>query len=577
MSDVVTRLICESSEYSAGIKRAKASISEFNAAQAQAKEVLSGAAAMVAKFAGAIGLAQGATEAFTQVIRGSQTTSDEFDQVMRACQSSVNEFFSALSTGDFSVFATGLDNIISKAREAQMALDQLGNTTISYGYFTAKNNADFQEQLAILKDANATEEQRAAANAKIKEILGNQKGITEQLQLKSQEAISKLVVEGNNLDASQIQKETIDKVLMVDVSAAGEMQKTQWSAQYDEYRKKVAEITAKNTKTETVGMGYNVHTVQTVDTDAIKKELAPINDQYLEAIAYNEILVKKNDDWLKELVSIQQAADNADRSYNSMVKTANRAQKGASGGGTTRSTTVPAKTEEQKVQEEVIVNTLIQYDSEIGRKMLEHIAGKEFEVQPIVVPIEEEVEDDGVVDALLTKRAEETEAYKKQLDNTASAAETMGKMFGSAASAMSAMGENDAAKVFSIAENIAELIAQYSSIAIAAGVAQGAKMPFPYNLAAMGAVVSTVTGIISSLNYAEGGIVPGSNFQDGIVARVSSGEMFINQHDQKQLYNEIHSGSSVSGNQSRRAIVTGEQIVLAVNNWGRRVGKGELL
>jgi hypothetical protein len=370
----------------------------------------------------------------------------------------------------------------------------------------------------------------------------------------------------------------IDEVLRLDVSSMGPKRKAELQKEYKEYQGEIAKLKAKYTTYETVGMGMNAHTVERVDTEAIKRESAPLNEKYKQAITYNEVLVKIPDDELKKIVSIQEQADNAERSLNSMTKTANRAQKSAAGSTTTRTTTTaPAKTEEQKVQEEVIVNTLIQYDSEIGRKMLEHIAGKEFEVQPIVVPIEEEIEDDGVVDALLTKRAEETEAYKKQLDNTASAAETMGKMFGSAASAMSAMGENDAAKVFSIAENIAELIAQYSSIAIAAGVAQGAKMPFPYNLAAMGAVVSTVTGIISSLNYAEGGIVPGSNFQDGIVARVSSGEMFINQHDQKQLYNEIHSGSSVSGNQSRRAIVTGEQIVLAVNNWGRRVGKGELL
>ena len=75
--------------------------------------------------------------------------------------------------------------------------------------------------------------------------------------------------------------------------------------------------------------------------------------------------------------------------------------------------------------------------------------------------------------------------------------------------------------------------------------------------------------------YAEGGIIPGQDYNDGITARVSSGEMIINSADQKRLYDSIHSG--LIGGGSVQGAVTGEQIVFAVNNYGRRTNRGELV
>ena len=77
-------------------------------------------------------------------------------------------------------------------------------------------------------------------------------------------------------------------------------------------------------------------------------------------------------------------------------------------------------------------------------------------------------------------------------------------------------------------------------------------------------------------SFAEGGFVPGHNYMDGITARVSSGEMIMNEADQKRLYDSIHSGNLGNGG-GGRAIVTGEQIVTVINNYGKRTGKGVIL
>ena len=89
-------------------------------------------------------------------------------------------------------------------------------------------------------------------------------------------------------------------------------------------------------------------------------------------------------------------------------------------------------------------------------------------------------------------------------------------------------------------------------------------------------IISTVSSLKSIQTYAEGGVVPGKTWNDSITARVSSGEMVINEADQKRLYDSIHSGN-LGGAGGGPAVVTGEQIVLAVNNYGRRTNQGELV
>ena len=93
---------------------------------------------------------------------------------------------------------------------------------------------------------------------------------------------------------------------------------------------------------------------------------------------------------------------------------------------------------------------------------------------------------------------------------------------------------------------------------------------------AVAAAASVLAAIMNTPNFAEGGFVPGHNYMDGITARVSSGEMIMNEADQKKLYNAIHSGN-LGGGGASKAIVTGEQIVTVVNNYGKRTGKGVIL
>ena len=124
---------------------------------------------------------------------------------------------------------------------------------------------------------------------------------------------------------------------------------------------------------------------------------------------------------------------------------------------------------------------------------------------------------------------------------------------------------------------------QLSAAAATAAAAEGA-LETPTIWGKIGALASFVTAFataasqimsVSRMSYAEGGIIPGQNYNDGITARVSSGEMIINQADQKRLYDSIHSGGVGGG--ATRSTISGEQIVLAVNAWAHRTNRGELV
>ena len=108
----------------------------------------------------ALGAATTAQAAFEKAINSNQTTADGFAGVMAAAKTAVNQFFYAITTGDFSVFNNGLNNLISRAREAAAAIDQLGNTLMSYNVINAKAQSKITAAKAILYDPDATEEQK---------------------------------------------------------------------------------------------------------------------------------------------------------------------------------------------------------------------------------------------------------------------------------------------------------------------------------------------------------------------------------------------------------------------------------
>lgn len=92
---------------------------------------------------------------------------------------------------------------------------------------------------------------------------------------------------------------------------------------------------------------------------------------------------------------------------------------------------------------------------------------------------------------------------------------------------------------------------------------------------ALGSIIGGFSTIFAGA-FADGGIVKGQRYNDGIVARVSSGEMIINQADQRKLFNSIKSGNTGGGGGMVRMTLRGEDLISAINNYGSRSGMGKI-
>lgn len=333
MADIITRLLLKTNDFDAKLNRAKGSVNGF---QSGISNMAKTAGAGIMKFAGAIGVAVGAYEGFNKLMSSSQTLGDEYNRTIDGLKGGVDEFFYSLGSGDWTPFFNGLDETIRKAREAYTAMDQLGNTKMSYGYFNMKNQAGLQEQIAVLRDKNSTEAQKQAARQIVKDLLKDQKEITEQLKRRSTEAMQALVAQGTGLNAPDISLMSIDRMIKFDVSAMGDQDKARLAKKYKDYQVEAEKLRQKYTEIEMVqvggGMNKSMIPHENVDYEKYNQAMAPVLAKYQDAIMYNTILVKHSDEWLQNLMNIGAEAFNAERAYAAMVKSANRASQSTTGG-----------------------------------------------------------------------------------------------------------------------------------------------------------------------------------------------------------------------------------------------------
>ena len=200
--------------------------------------------------------------------------------------------------------------------------------------------------------------------------------------------------------------------------------------------------------------------------------------------------------------------------------------------------------EERNAQ--ILAASRLEYENQIAEMALRHETTLQTELQMKQAELDALHQLEGESDAEF--RARQLAAMKEVADKKKEIAdyeisieqtkyEAISQITGGLRSVLEAFGEENkaaakAAKVLAIAE-----IAINTGKAIAAGVAQSQSVPFPANLAAIAATVTTVLANIASAistvksaKFATGGYVsgPGTGTSDSIAARLSNGESVIN-------------------------------------------------
>lgn len=621
-TDIIARLLLQTGDFNRNLASAKNDVKKLSG-------TLGSMGGALTKVAGIFGVTATAVGVFEKSMNSSQKLNDLYENTMGGLKGAVDEFFYSIANGDWTNWFNGISGVIDKAKEAKAALDDLGNTSMSYNYFNAKNMADFSDQLAIIKDKTSSKEQVEAAKERVQEILRNQQEISQVYSDAANDALKKQVSKFTGIESADIKLFDIEDIFRIDVTAVKDETKAKLEEQYKEYQKIYNDVVNKyTTKTTSYSPGAGAIAVTSSRTDwsEVRSEMEGIIPAYKEAILYNGILNKATDEELKQMMELGQTAANVQRAYSSMVQTANKAtQKDIT-------TSVPTqKVEKFTSQLEKMKNDLAEWNRKLDdglakgtdtteavkkvaalQKAIKELEDKRHQIDLEIkysMPVQDvrQVADMRAIsnptsipkDALDLKKIDVTKngimsigdaakkAFSDNIESMYAFAEGlgyMGQMADSVGGAFEAMGASSMASIYQVASSIMQGVQQFTQIAAAAksaavaqGVASASAMPFPFNLAAIATVVATITSIFASFaKFADGGIVGGNSFSgDRQLVRVNSGEMILNKNQQARLFNLLD-GDGQSGRVIRvdgEARVSGKDMYIAIRNYMKSTNK----
>lgn len=597
MADLVTRLLLNSSNFDNNIKKSSQQVQQF---QKTAQNIT----ATIGKFAGALGIAMGANEAFERVIRGSQATSDAYDVVMRSVNNTVDSFFTAISTGDFSAFNMGLSRMIEKAKEAQQAIDKLGNATMSYSYFDSKYSAELEDAINKAKDLRLSQTERDQAKKTAEAIIGKQQEITNELSKSISGALSSVLTEGNALKSAT--KIDLEDILLLDISATGEVNKQKLQKEYEEYLKIYSEVKKKHTTTIYSPSTIGSISSSSTDTKAVNEEMQQYNTEYRQAILYNEILVKKGDDWLKNTIQMAQQLDNANRKLTEMKNKTLELSNQAVNVGVTPVGSI-AELDKKIQAKKTELNVAVSKEDRVRiNKELEELTEQkriiEFQYKfpemptleaaplsslpfptspatlPATLPEIPPIPIENVKFANPIKRSDIkiNNDYADSLNAIASVMGSVSSMTEEGAAAWITYGANVISAVAAALPAISTLFAAKTAEAGASAAASAAQVPVVGWLLAGAAVASVLAAVATLPSFSAGGIFEGnSTVGDMNLARVNAGEMILNNRQQKNLFNLLNGNGALSKDKNSNVTfkIQGKELVGVLNNYNNQKSK----
>lgn len=601
MADLVTRLLLNSSQFDNNIRRSTQQVQQF-------QQVGRNITATIGRFAGVLGIAMTAGEAFNKVLNSSQTLGDMTASNMAALKTSVDEFFYSLGSGNLSNFLTGLGDMIDKAKEAYAALDQLGNTQISYGVFSAKSQSEIADAQYIAKNKFAPADQRNAAFDKWRIILQEQQAANIRLQEELINSASKAVEARTNANIT---------VTMEDMLKAFEADLLD-PAKRDEVKSRAKNGTA----------NYQSNAKRKDWSQEQKDALAESQKQNL---IIHTMLEKYSDDELKDIAAkIQQyyqlnsALKSTAREYNETANEYNNSMAKMEGFKSVESLegfkvftgTTTNKTEVKLPVKPVIpAGSLAELDAQIAsvRKELNLAISNEDRIRinaelnalteqkrviefqykyPNAPNVKLDDERSSLADVarkpeiptslpkfespITNKNIKLNNEYAQSLGAIASIMGSVTNMTNEGAAAWLSWGANLISAVAAAIPQIVALTTAKKGEAIASGVASAAQTPFVGWLLAGAAAAAVVAALASIPSFSTGGIFAGnSTIGDMNLARVNAGEMILNNRQQRNLFNLLN-GNGVIGSAGGGQVefkIKGKELVGVLANYNNKTAK----
>jgi len=514
---IQTRLTSDNRQHDEAFKRSKQQVYNYNKqVDTTKKGLLNFAKGGLGQLGIALGVAGGAMQAFTKTMRATQTTSDAFDNAMAQAKASVDYFFSSLSMADFSGFLSGLGDVITKAKEAQVALDNLGTATL----LTSNAGAKYARQRAEL------------------------------------ERTIKTTTDPNVRKNAQAELEKLPDVY------AKELEKEAKNAQ-EAFLAKGREVFAK------VGFA--------TPSDKMLEEFFSGNKGYDFWTTVYSNLKEINDDNLKAVSDLYRQWQNTEAAIDQLYSQNARLMK-YGGSGSSNSTAAP-KSQKKRADNlkwmsgngfiGQILDSLDQTETkldEFGDVVYEKI---EMPLERVGVTLDDVLAASQQYASESVDRIESADEQAQRLNDTFQAQlDTIHNLAG----AFSALGDATGIKGFNVAGIIAEAIANIVKGYATASAESATAGPWAwaaFSVAGLAQVISVISQIHSLSGYATGGIVGGTSYSgDKVLARVNSGEMILNPTQQANLFAMLNTGGMGGGEVKFR--IDGTTLVGVLNNYNSK-------
>ena len=302
--DLLVKLLLNSNGFDNGIKKSKKQVSDFERQGASSGSSL---VKTFGKITAAALTIQTAKKAFEAFIGSSQTLGDTFGATMQSAKTVVDNFVYAVSNADFSSFNSGLGDMISKAREAYAAYDQLSNTMMASSYVQATEGATYREAMSRARNKDLSEEERLQALKEAKAAGAEIEEAARVVASNSMNALRKDLAAKTDLSELQITDEALEKYFKLDAKEAFDEQRKNLEKQYAEYLEEIDAIKDKypTALEKFFGAGSGK---KGKNQKAQEAALAELTDRYKEVIVGYELLYRESDEDLAKMYETAKSA-----------------------------------------------------------------------------------------------------------------------------------------------------------------------------------------------------------------------------------------------------------------------------
>lgn len=589
MADLITRLLLNTQQFDNNLGKSTKQIQGF---QQKIQGFSSGAVSAFTKFAGVLGVAYGATELLQKGLNSNATLQDKYNSLMQAGSTVTDQFFTAIYSGDWTVFNDGIEKAIKNAKEYadtyRNVQRMLETTSIKFEQTDARKT---QLEAIIEDDTKPLEERKKAQQELDRILLMGVADIREASQITERELnnmLADLIGEAQYITTENAQK------LILDIRN-----------KYSELRKELdAYREIRDTKNQVLNPNafkYSGDEWYKINQDATKKYY---QEYTKDQRAYYDELLRLADRMNDETFSSFQGLFDKLNDLNDKAGTWEKDRAGA------RDEIAGIKTTASK-KEIIPAGSIMEMQKKIAdlRKKYENAADegtrvgfmkaiKEAETElkmmqlraagtsllptgEINKPVGRNIADDvksGYINIkpISTDSIQANYDYADSLGAIASIMGSVTNMTNEGAAGWLAYGANILSSISAAIPMITSLTTALTAKAAAEAAGSAAAVPVVGWINAVAAITAIMSAMAAVSKFADGGIIGGNSFiGDNMIARVNSGEMILNNRQQRNLFNLLDGkgGTSVNAGGEVKLRIEGRDLVGVINSQTSKTSK----